>query len=158
MAFCLHNVDEWVPCPAARPSPPFSIPIGNWALIEWSRDRKKTPKQQQKQTKTRGGTCWYLVDSTLKEATVSVFDDFGPHIYSSPFCIFTLWFPSLFRLSVIVLCWMPLPRFRFSVKIAFITTVLSVSNSFASFFSQPYLVSAGGSTSLEVKKHHYRKE
>lgn len=78
-----------------------------------------------------------------------------------PFCLFTLWFPSLFRLIVIVLCQMPPPQIRFSVKITFITYCSQCQQLiciFLVFFFSPRLVSAGGSTSLEVKKHHYRRE
>lgn len=42
------NVDEWVHCPTTRLSPPSSIRIGNWVLIECNGDGRRRIKEQQK--------------------------------------------------------------------------------------------------------------
>lgn len=121
VASCSHNVDEWVHCPAARLSPPSSIRTGNWVLIECNGDgRKKKTKKQHKQIKAQGR---HLL--TFNIFNIPASNCQRPWwLWTKPsfntFCLFTLWFPSLFRSIVNVLCWMLPPRFRFSFKIAFI--------------------------------------
>lgn len=136
MASCSHNVDEWAHCPAARLSPPSAIRTGNWVLIECNGDGRKTKKQKSNTSKLKHeeGTCWHLIYSTFQRATVSVLDDFGPNLHSTPF-VFLLFDSRL--CSVLLLMFFAgcfRHAFAFHSKLLLLPTVLSVSNSSASFF------------------------
>lgn len=129
------NVDEWVHCPIARPSPPSSIQIGNWVLIECNGDGRRREKKTNNKSKLKHkeGTCWHSMDSTVQQATVSVLDDFGPNIHSSPF-VFLLFDSRLFSvLSLLFFAACLRHGFAFQSKLLLLPSVLSVSNSSVSF-------------------------
>lgn len=150
MAYCLHNVDE---CPATQPSPPSSIRIGNWVLIECNGDGRRKKRNNKSKLKHKEGTCWHSIDSTLQQATVSVLDDFGPNIHSSPF-VFLLFDSRLCSvLSLLFFVGCLRHGFAFQWKLLLLPTVLSVSNSFASFLFFFHLIKF-----LQVGQHHWRSK